>query len=713
MKLSIRNKLLAACMLCGIVPTLVIGGMALKAGNRMAEQTVQELKTVSVSIGDKIDRNLFERYGDVQAFGLNHVIRDRNSWYHASQDNPIVKAMNDYVDTYDIYYLTILVDLDGKLIATNTKDADGSDIDTASLYSKNFSDEQWFRDVKQGNYYSSDDGSFTGTVVEHLYVDPFAKQIYNDEGLALGYSAPVRDSYGNTIAIWKNVTKFSLVEEIFQTAYVELKERGLESSELTLLDESGHVIIDYDPSASGTTDLVRDLSVIGKLKLTGQGLDAADNVVAGQSGSVIDSYHPGKDIYQCAGYAPLKGALGFPGMKWNVITRVNASEALAGVKSLRNTVLSSAAIILTLITIGAYFLASRLTRPIRSTVQTLSEMAEGDLTRRMESGSGDEFEDMAESFNEFAKSIESAIQGLSSNAANLDTSSNELANVSHSLACGANDATGQSSTVAAAAEEMSVNMSNIARSTEEVSRNVKSAASSVEQMNASIGEVAENAERAAAVAGDAATLVQLSDKKIEDLGSAADEIGKVIQVIQDIAEQTNLLALNATIEAARAGEAGKGFAVVATEVKELAKQTAAATDDIRRRIEGIQGSTGDAVHAIREISQVIGNVNEVSRTIAAAVEEQRIMSRQISETVGQTAIASETVAKGVSESAIASEEITQNISRVDKVLQSTAAGAAQSKSAGDNFSKLSSDMRGLVSRFKTTPIDSELLAVTR
>lgn len=707
MKLSIRNKLIITCMLCGIVPTLLIGAIAWNAGNGMAETQVAEYKTVAAGIADKIDRNLFERYGDVQAFGLNHAVRDHDSWYVGGEDNAIVKAMNNYVDTYDIYYLTLLVDLDGKLIATNSKDADGKSIDTSDLYDNKFASQDWFRDVKNENYYSSADGSFTGTVVEHLYVDDSVKEIFNDEGLALGFTAPVRDVDGKTIAYWKNVTKFGLVEEIIQSTYADLKARNMGSAELTLLDESGNVIIDYDPSIRGTLDVVRDMAVIGKFKLTGKGVDAADELIAGKSGSKISCFHTRKQIYQCAGFSPLKGALGFPGMKWSMLIRIDDAEAVAGVHTLKKMVLSTAGLILVLITGGAFFLASRLLRPIRSTIDTLSGMADGDLTQRMESGSGDEFEEMADSFNEFAKTIETAIQGLSDNANHLDTSSTELSSVSNALASGANDATGQSSTVAAAAEEMSVNMSNIARSTEEVSKNVQSAAGSVEQMNTSIGEVAENAERAATVAGNAATLVKLSDKKIEDLGSAADEIGKVIQVIQDIAEQTNLLALNATIEAARAGEAGKGFAVVATEVKELAKQTAAATDDIRCRIEGIQGSTGDAVHAIREISDVIGNVNEVSRTIAAAVEEQRIMSKQISDTVGQTAVAAETVANGVSESAIASEEITQNISRVDKVLQSTAAGANQSRSAGENFSKLSGDMRDLVSQFKTTGSDAK------
>ena len=153
--------------------------------------------------------------------------------------------------------------------------------------------------------------------------------------------------------------------------------------------------------------------------------------------------------------------------------------------------------------------------------------------------------------------------------------------------------------MAAAAEQMSANMSIMSASTEQMSGNVKAVASAVEQLTASINEIAKSAEQAATVANSAAGLAKAGNTTIGDLGTAAGEIGKVIEVIQDIAEQTNLLALNATIEAARAGDAGKGFAVVATEVKELARQTAAATEDIRRRIGGIQTSTGQVVQVHR------------------------------------------------------------------------------------------------------------------
>ena len=363
---------------------------------------------------------------------------------------------------------------------------------------------------------------------------------------------------------------------------------------------------------------------------------------------------------------------------------------------------------ISLVAVMGWLFARWIARPIRRVVDMLRDVAEGecDLTKRLDASRPDEFGELAGWFNVFAQNLQKVIDEIRVNSATLSNSSGQLLSVSTELADGADEATSQSGAVASAAEEMSVNMTNMAQSTEQVSSNVKNVASTVEQMNASITEVAKNAEKAASVAGDAATLVQISNDKVGDLGGAVDEIGKVIEVIQDIAEQTNLLALNATIEAARAGEAGKGFAVVATEVKELAKQTAAATDDIRRRIEGVQASTGDAVNAIKEISDVINNVNEVSRTIAAAVEEQSITTKQIVENVAQTATAAEQVATGVNESAVASHEITEHITKVDQVLKQTAQGAQQSRVSGDNFSQLADEMQTLVGQFKTEDTDT-------
>jgi methyl-accepting chemotaxis protein len=338
----------------------------------------------------------------------------------------------------------------------------------------------------------------------------------------------------------------------------------------------------------------------------------------------------------------------------------------------------------------------------------LSAVAGGNLTHTYEVAEADS--DTTEAYSVYSK-IAGAVNGmvtnlrqlvtqLTDNADRLSKTSSTLANTAEQLTAGAQTTTSRSATVAAAAEQMSANMKNMAASTEQMSANVRTVASAAEEMTATINEIAKNAEQSAAVADQAARLAEVSNEKVGGLGIAADEIGKVIEVIQDIAEQTNLLALNATIEAARAGEAGKGFAVVATEVKELAKQTASATDDIRHRIEGIQSSSTEAVDAIRQITSVINSVNEVARTIAAAVEEQSITTRDIAENVAQTATAANTVAQGVNESAAASNEITRNIGGVDQGAKETALAANDTSASGADVARLASELQGMVAQFQ-------------
>ncbi len=348
----------------------------------------------------------------------------------------------------------------------------------------------------------------------------------------------------------------------------------------------------------------------------------------------------------------------------------------------------------------AFIITMSITKPIIKGVEFAKVMSDGDFTETLDIDQSDEVGIMAKALNTMSVNLREMVQKIAGNASTVAGSSTELSSTSTQMAAGAEEMSTQSTTVAAAAEEMSTNMTNMAASTEQMSTNVKTVASAVEEMTASVNEIAKSAEQASTVADEAAGLAEISNEKVGQLGVAADEIGKILDVIQEIAEQTNLLALNATIEAARAGDAGKGFAVVATEIKDLAKQTADATEDITKRVTAIQQSTGESVDAIGKISEVIKSVNEVSTTIASAVEEQSITTKEIAQNIAQVATASETVSTGVAETASASKEITQTITGVDTAAKQTAAGAAQTQTAGTELSKLSEELQSLVAQFK-------------
>ena len=430
--------------------------------------------------------------------------------------------------------------------------------------------------------------------------------------------------------------------------------------------------------------------------------------------AALDGEHGVKEIVDYVGHDSLQvyGPVDLLGMRWSLLAKMDTAEAFGAMYEMKQSIAKScttvlwktlgvAALAVVGLLVASYFITRALVKPIQSTVDMLKEAAQGDgdLTKRLDVQGKDEVAELASWFNVFVERIQNIITQVAQNSTSLAGASSELANTADTLSAGAEDTTLQSATVASAAEEMSANMKQMAASTEQMSSNIRTVAASAGEMTTSITEIAKNAEQSASVADQAASLAEISNDKVGSLGVAADEIGKVIEVIQDIAEQTNLLALNATIEAARAGEAGKGFAVVATEVKELAKQTAVATDDIRKRIEGIQGSTGEAVQAIQEITQVINDVNKVSRTIAAAVEEQSATTKQIASTVAETATAADSVAQNVNESAAASQEITQNIAGVDQGAKKTASAANETKNSGDTLSNLAGELQSLVGQF--------------
>jgi len=350
---------------------------------------------------------------------------------------------------------------------------------------------------------------------------------------------------------------------------------------------------------------------------------------------------------------------------------------------------------------GAFLLVRNITRPLNDGVELATRMAEGDLSRSLETDRRDEVGSLTRALGHMAAGLREMFQELASGMEQLAGSATSLLDVSGQMAEGAEKTTARANTVATAAEEMSVNMSTVAASTEQASSNLTMVASAAEEMSASIGEIAENTERARAVTEQAVSRSSQTSQRVGELGRAAEEIGKVTETITEISEQTNLLALNATIEAARAGEAGKGFAVVANEIKELAKQTASATDEIRARIEGIQTSTHQTVSDIEEISRVIQEVNDIVGAIAAAVEEQTATTREIAENVAQGSMGVQEITGNVAQTSSVSGEIARDIAEVSQSAGEMADGGARIKLSAEELARLAERVRELMGRFKT------------
>jgi methyl-accepting chemotaxis protein len=270
----------------------------------------------------------------------------------------------------------------------------------------------------------------------------------------------------------------------------------------------------------------------------------------------------------------------------------------------------------------ALLFSKAMIRPINNITARLKDIAEGegDLTKRLEIRSRDEIGKLAELFNTFLDNIHEMIARIKDNSNKLKGSSTSLSQIAGVMSSSAAQSSARARNVSQAGEEMSSNMDSVAAAVEQASTNVQTVSNSAEEMSTTISEIANNSANARSITADAVQQSNSASKQISELGQAAQEIGKVIDTITEISEQVNLLALNATIEAARAGDAGKGFAVVANEIKELARQTADATNEIKNRVESIQSSTKGTISEIESITKIVDSVNEIVFMIAGAVE---------------------------------------------------------------------------------------------
>jgi methyl-accepting chemotaxis protein len=334
----------------------------------------------------------------------------------------------------------------------------------------------------------------------------------------------------------------------------------------------------------------------------------------------------------------------------------------------------------------ALFLSRKISGATQAVLVQAEAIADGDLTRDdLKIQSQDELGDLTTAINKMSGSLKRMILAITENSLHVSAASEELSSTSQQIT--------------ANSEETSAQAKVVSNATQQVSQNLQTVATGAEEMGASIKEIAKNASEAARIATSAVRVAETTTATVSKLGESSNEIGQVIKVITSIAQQTNLLALNATIEAARAGEAGKGFAVVANEVKELAKETAKATEDISRKIEAIQTDTKAAVEAIASISEVINQVNGISSTIATAVEEQNATTNEMS--------------RNVSEAAHGSGEITSNIAGVAQAAESTSRGAGDTQKAAQQLVETSAELRRLVDQFKIKADSGSQAAGTR
>lgn len=416
-------------------------------------------------------------------------------------------------------------------------------------------------------------------------------------------------------------------------------------------------------------------------------------MLAGKSG--VESYIF-NGVHRIGGFYPV----GING--WSINVAQDSVEFMKAANSIRNMSLMVGLVAMVIVGAVVFLSARAIVNPINNAVEGLKDIAsgEGDLTKRLDVRTRDEVGELARWFNIFMEKLQGIITNISNGVQTLASSSTELSLISGQMSETTVMVSEKAVAVAAASEEMSASMNNVAAAMEQSAANTNMLATASEEMSSTISEIAINAEKARNISEQAAQKATGASANIDRLGVAAQSIGKVIETITDISDQVNLLALNATIEAARAGDAGKGFAVVANEIKELARQTAEATHDIKEKVEGIQGTTSLTVRQISEIAAVINEVNEVVSTIAAAVEQQSAATREIAANVAQVSSGIQEVNSNVNQSSSVVSEISGDIAGVSSSMAEMSAGSSQVNTSANELSRLSEQLRQMVDQFR-------------
>ncbi|MFN8060950.1 MAG: methyl-accepting chemotaxis protein [Vicinamibacterales bacterium] len=603
LKRGLRKTLMTALIVGGTLPALFIGWQAYStATSTMSETVGKSYEQLAANVADVIDRNLFERYGDVQAFGVNEAVRDQRNWYQVgSERNKVAAVANDYVSLYGIYSISMVVDTQGKVIAVNDKDAAGKPIDTAAIYGERFADAAWFRDALAGKFLQAPGSPLTGTVVEDVHVNETAKKVYGGEGLSLTFSAPFKGSDGKVLGVWHNIATFSFVEDIVVATVNDLKRQGKPNFQLAIVDRADKLLVDYDPAHDGSEAVRHDMNVLLRKGGTEAGLTFGQNVAAGEAG-YGRNFNSEKGIWQMAGYSPSKGALGFAGLSWGVIAALPEADYLADIHALGYRILVSFALAVLALAGAARWLSGKVADPILTGMQSLDEGAH---------------------------------QVLSAAA--------QVASSSQSLAQGATEQ-------ASSLEETSASMAEMASMT---NANAASSREAAKLMSAVDGRVQESTQ-----------LLASMTQAMSDIRDSSARVSKIIKTIDEIAFQTNILALNAAVEAARAGEAGMGFSVVADEVRNLAQRSAQAAKDTAGLIEeSIQKSQEGSERSERVASAIGGIVDDLARVkglvdqVSEASSQQAQGIEQVSQAIGQMERVTQTTAATAEESAAASEEL--------------------------------------------------------
>lgn len=677
-RLKIGTKILITFLLVGIVPLAVIGSVSvLKSSESLSEQSFEKLKIVQEIKKAQVREYYAGCLGDISVLSKNYALSEALNRFPMLFDEEGNVNMDGY-DFYDTRY--------GESMKLAVQEYGYNDLLLIQANGR--------------IVYSARKAPDLGkSVLEGPLADTHLGRAFalGLKGLATTDFMPYAPANNQSIAFI--LAPISVVDNMTQetrvTGLVALKlDNGQLNSIAMRREGMGETGESFLVARTGEGAVFRTDTRTGK---AGEQAFFAclDDASAQESGAGTYTY---KGEQQLVSY----GKLGIDGLDWIMISKIDGHEAFAAVRQLKTLIGVVVLLGVAAIVCVGFLIARSITRPINDIAAGMKDIAdgEGDLTVRLNVKGKDELAELSHWFNTFINKVQEIIRLVSESAEKLNGSSTELAQISHVMSEGADEVSSKSGTASASSEEMSATMQSIAAATEQASANMSMVASAAEEMTVTISEISEHSDTSHTITREAVNQAGSAAAKMNTLGTAAQEISHVTEVITEISEKINLLSLNATIEAARAGDAGRGFAVVANEIKDLAGQTAGATQEIRSHIEGIQNSTAETAGEIGQITQVIDKVNGIVTTIAEAVKEQAVTTQEIAGNVAQASTGIQEVNENVAQSSLVSNSIADEISQINRISGETSASSTRVSDSAEALSGLATEVSDLVGRFR-------------